>query len=66
MHALSGLEFKIIALRANLTIASICKESKVSEATVSKWINGHQDIMLDGTYNKLITAYEKLKSQKGG
>jgi len=61
MKTLTGAEFKYTVHKAKLTIAAVVEEAGVPVSNVSKWINGKQDIMLAGTYNKLIAAYEKLK-----
>ena len=61
MEALTGKQFKNLVKGSGLTMKAIGEEAGVNGSTLSQWGNGKQDIMHDGTYNKLIEAYKKLK-----
>lgn len=61
MKALTGQQFGKALYEAYITQTALADESGVDKATISKWINGKQDVLLAGTCNKLIAAYEKLK-----
>ena len=57
----TGKQFKDMIRGAGLRLEDVAKEAGVYSCTASRWYNGKNDIMLEGTYNKLIAAYEKLK-----
>ncbi len=59
MHTLTGKEFKAMVRGADLLLSDVAKEAGVSEAAASRWYNGTD--ILASTYNKLITAFEKLQ-----
>jgi len=61
MHTLTGKEFKDMVRGAGLQLNDVADEAGVSRNAASMWYNGHRDVLLDGTYNKLITAFEKLQ-----
>lgn len=61
MHTLSGKQFKDMVRGAGLQLKDVADEAGLSTTTASEWYNGHRDILLAGTYDKLITAFEKLQ-----
>ncbi len=63
MHPLTGIQFKNMVLGSGLRMYQILEESGVSTSTFSKWVKNEGDIFLNGTYNQLIAAYEKLKKE---
>ena len=60
MHTITGKQFKDKVRGAGLKLEDVAKKAGVSVSTASSWYNGHQDIHLDGTYNKLVEAFEEL------
>lgn len=64
MHAVTGKQFKNLVRGTGLTMQQVQKEAGLSSGSVSLWVNGKNDILLEGTYNKLVAAFEKLKAQE--
>ena len=62
MHAVTGKQFKYKVRGAGLKLADVANKAGVSVSTASAWYNGHQDILLSGTYNKLVEAFEELSN----
>lgn len=61
MHPLTGKELKDKIRGSGLRLQDVAKRANVCISAASRWYNGKQDIYLEATYNRLVTAYEELK-----
>lgn len=60
MRTINGKQFRNLVRGSGFTMKQICEEAGVGHSVASQWCNDRKDVLLNGTYNKLIAAYERL------